>query len=139
MFIRSPEIFADFSELVSPETRNLALRLAGTAGSDELRQAMLQVGITANIFRGNPIGFFVGALDRPAVEAIGAGRVRTVRPVLSWDIAVQQFRSDFGEAEHPTKMPGVDLASRSQAVAKRRDRAKRVQYKDILLSEIVGT
>lgn len=137
--IRSPEIFADFSALVSPATRTLALRLARNAGSDELQDAMLQVGITANIFRGNPIGIFLGALDRPSVEAVAAGRSRANRPILSWDMAVQQFRSDFGEAEHATKMPGVDPVSRSQAVAKRRDRAIRVQWSDILLSEVFRT
>jgi hypothetical protein len=99
-----------------------------------LQQAMLQVGITPDIFRGNPVGFFLGALDRPSVEALESGEARTARPVLSWDMAVQQFRSDFGEADHATKMPGLDPAVRSEAVAKRRDRAKSVRHEDMLLS-----
>jgi hypothetical protein len=104
---------------------------------DVLDEAMLQVGIRSDIFRGNPVGFFLGALDQPSVEALESGAARANRPVLSWDLAVQQFRSDFGEAEHPTKMPGVDPAARSRAVANRRDRAKRVRLEDVLLSRNV--
>jgi hypothetical protein len=135
--IQSQELFADFSALVSDATRSLAFKLVGSGSRDTksvLQQAMLAVGITPSIFRGNPIGFFLGAIDQSAVEALVTGKPRVRRPLLSWDIAVQQFRSDFGEAEHPTKMPGLDPVSRSEAVARRRDRAKRVQYHNILLS-----
>jgi hypothetical protein len=137
--LQTKELFADFSDLVSDATRTLASSLVGTAAADRdansvLQQAMLQVGITPDIFRGNPVGFFLGALDRPSVEALESGEARTARPVLSWDMAVQQFRSDFGEADHATKMPGLDPAVRSEAVAKRRDRAKSVRHEDMLLS-----
>jgi uncharacterized protein DUF4338 len=85
--LQTKELFTDFSELVSDETRILASSLVGAAAADAdrgtnnvLQQAMLQVGIMPDIFLGNPVGFFLGALDRPSVEALESGKARTARP-----------------------------------------------------------
>jgi hypothetical protein len=118
-----------------PDRGFVVPRLTDAEGA--LRQAMLKIGITTNIFRGHSIGFFLGALDLSSVEALSTGLPRRKRPRLSWDLAVQQFRCDFGEAERPTKMPGLNLASRAEAVAKRRDRAKKVTLQDIMLSRLL--
>jgi hypothetical protein len=136
------ELYADFSGLISDATRALSARLTqvGNAGADAegiLRQAMLKIGITTDIFRGHPIGFFLGALDLPSVESLSSGAPRRKRPRLSWDMVVQQFRCDFGEAECPTKMPGLNLVKRADAVAKRRERAKNVAFQNILLSRLL--
>jgi hypothetical protein len=134
------EIFADFRELVSDQTIEQALSLAKAGGAGDLErtyvliQAMQQIGITEKIFHGNPVGVFLGALDLPSVEALETGHARANRPVLNWDMAVQQFRSDFGEGSRPTKAPGLKPAERAEAIAKRRERASRIRLDDILLS-----
>jgi hypothetical protein len=99
---------------------------------DLLEHAMRQVGLSKRVFRGNPVGVFLGAVDRPSIEAIESGTARTHRPELSWDMVVQHFRSGFDAVVDLSVRP--DLAARADAIRNRRERAKRVRYGDILLS-----
>lgn len=140
--LTSAELFADFRDLVSEATHTRAAALvqdqdASLDAVSSLREAMLQIGITSDIFRGHPIGFFVGALDLPSLEALSTGAARIKRPQLNWNIAVQQFRSDFGEADCPTKMPGLPAHVRADAIAKRRARAKKVKRSEVMLSRLL--
>jgi hypothetical protein len=142
MTLTTKELFADFGDLISEATRAQAVtlvqnRVGGSDAGGELQQAMLQIGITADIFRAHPIGFFLGALDLPSVEALSTGDPRTKRPQLNWNIAVQQFRSDFGEADCPTKMPGLSPVARASAIERRRTRARSVTLSDIVLSRLL--
>jgi hypothetical protein len=100
----SPETFANFEKLVSEETRAaaktlvVAENLGGPNSKRAFNRALSSIGLNGLIFRGNPIGVFMGAVDRESIEAIAIGNPRQNRPILSWNLAVQKFRSDFGEA-----------------------------------------
>jgi hypothetical protein len=142
--IKAAEIFASFGQLMTAQTYKRAKVLVGTTNefselSDlkALDRAMRHIGLNRRIFRGNPIGVFIGALDRQSIEAVASGEPRTKRPVLDWDVAVRQFRSDFGEAVDPTKKPGVKTDERAAGIMKRRERAGKVKLEKILLSRIL--
>jgi len=138
--IKSSEIFANFGKLISAETYAKASLLLSTDGSSSLSpnkvldRALNELGLSGRGLRGNPLGVFIGALDRQSIEAVASGKPRTKRPVLNWDLAVQQFRSDYGEASDPTKKPGVNKDERAAAIKRRRERAVNVRREDILLS-----
>jgi len=139
--IRSAEIFADFRPLLSKETFKRARKLVGKSEAAHLSdpqvlyRVLRRIGLGQELLRGNPMGVFIGAIDRQAVEAVASGAPRSVRPVLDWNLAVQQFRSDFGEADDPTKKPGMKIEQRAAAIQKRRARALGVCLADILLSQ----
>lgn len=135
--LHAREVFANFRDLISERTRRRAVALMGSTkkelSADQLvNRALHHVGLSPRIFSGNPIGVFVGALDLPSIEAIMRGHARVHRPELSWDMAIQQFRSDFGEATAPTKKPGLDNKARADAIRKRRSRANETTFDDIL-------
>jgi hypothetical protein len=141
--LTTKELYADFTGLISNATRTLAATFVQDGGAASqadavLRQAMLEIRITTDIFRGHPVGFFLGALDLPSLESLSAGTPRRKRPLLNWDMAVQQFRSDFGEAQCPTRQPGLNPTKHADAVAKRRDRARGATVQHILLSRIIS-
>ena len=138
--LRSPEIFARFERLVSAETYQKARILVGSglgevSDAKILERALTALGLSRRMLFGNPLGYFIGALDRQSIEAVASGEPRSKRPLLDWHIAVQQFRSDFGEAVEPTKKPGVDAEQRAKAIENRRKRARKVRRDKILLSE----
>jgi hypothetical protein len=136
----APEAFANFEGLVSPRTRRLAKQFAVAAGITNaspqkvLDFGLQRLGLNWEIFRGNPIGVFIGAVDRPSIEAIATGVPRASRPRLSWDLVVQKFRSDFGEEPDLTKMKETERTARKEAITRRRARALAVTLEDIKLS-----
>jgi hypothetical protein len=138
--IRAPEPYANFRTLMSEETKDLADQFIvaeqlGDGISDRsLNRAIRRIGLSPEVFRGNPIGVFIGAIDRESVEAVATGVPRRNRPVLSWELAVRKFRSDFGAEPDPERKTGVDKTARAEAVVARRARAKAVKMDDILLS-----
>jgi hypothetical protein len=105
-----------------------------TAKNRVLDQAIAHVGLSSLIFRGNPMGTFIGALDRESIEAVGSGKPRRRKPTLSWKLAVDRFRSDFGAAFAPIVISGVDKAARASAITKRQQRANETRLSDIRLS-----
>lgn len=141
--IRGGDIFSDFRGLLSIETTHLARQIidpAGVQGQSEIHyvnQALARIGVSRKIFRGNPRGVFMGAIDRHSLKALQDGRPRSSRPVLSWDLAVQGFRQSFG-AEIDKKIGPPDRERRERAIAQRRERATSVALKDILLSTHMG-
>jgi hypothetical protein len=139
--IASPELFANFESLVTDKTRRIAdsflaeRSLQAKSPDQALAHAMRLVGLGAHIFRGNPVGVFLGAIDRESIEAVATGRPRVVRSVASWEMAIGKFRRDFGAEPDPERKTGADWQARAEAVAARRARAQQVQTTDILLSQ----
>lgn len=139
--IAAPELFANFRSLVTDETLRIAEaflveRSVNAGGRDQvLARAMRLVGVGPRIFQGNPVGVFVGAVDRESIEAVAAGQPRARRPVASWEMAVRKFRRDFGAEPDPERKTGADWQARATAVAARRARAEQVGMADILLSQ----
>jgi hypothetical protein len=98
-----------------------------------LRYVMQQVGLSTLIFRGNPMGVFLGAIDRSALEALRDGVSRHARPMLSWEKAIARFKSEFDT--QPTDQFRDD--PRQQAVGRRARRALETTLEDIRLSSRV--
>jgi hypothetical protein len=138
---------ARFQSLVSKQTLNLALAVAGPEivpkhrewilqeASSQLRMRVFQyaldrVGLSTGIFYGNPVGVLLGALDKPSLEALQEGKPRETRPVLSWEKAVVRFRSEY----EISKTRLCRDAEHSRAVQKRAQRALQTTFDDILLS-----
>jgi hypothetical protein len=139
----SPEAFADFTRLVRPETFGRAravFQMNETEGLSDVQildRALKHFGWSRRLFRGNPLGIFIGALDRQSIEAMSSGESRSKRPVLDWDLAVRQFRSDFDEDPDPTRKPGMNIDERAAAKMKRRNKATQIALDNILLSRIL--
>jgi hypothetical protein len=136
----SPETFANFEKLVSEETRAaaktlvVAENLGGPNSKRAFNRALSSIGLNGLIFRGNPIGVFMGAVDRESIEAIAIGNPRQNRPILSWNLAVQKFRSDFGEApDLVATIATQNGAMRTEAIEKRRERATGTTLSEIRL------
>jgi hypothetical protein len=145
--IRARDPRVEFQSLISDHTWSLALAVAGPqinakrrdsllAGmSPRLRDQMLKfaldrIGLTTRIFRGNRVGLFLGAIDKPSLESLREGVPRTVRPSLSWQKAVRRFKSEYGSVE-----PGQYLSEdRRRAIRERAARAVESTLDDILLS-----
>jgi hypothetical protein len=138
--IQSPEPLAGFSALVTPETHKIARKFVKSIGAKEvpagkvLGRAISELGLGREIFDGNPVGVFVGAIDLPSVLAISTGQTRTTCPSLSWELAVRKFRSDFGEDVELIKIREDGVAARRDAIERRRLRAKEIAMADIMLS-----
>ncbi len=140
--LKSPDIFAYFNTLLGSETYARARRLSGAEAPEEisdlkgLTRALSSLGLNRQMFRGNPMGVFVGAVDRESIDALMTGRPRIERPVLDWNLAVRHFLSDFSEREgdSPTKKPGVNTLELMKGKANRRKRASEVTFDEILLS-----
>jgi hypothetical protein len=141
--LASAETFANFTQLVTPQTIERARVLVQKSGIGTLSdlqildRAMNHFGWNRRFFRGNPLGIFIGACDRQSIEAVSSGKRRMKRPVLDWDLAVRQFRSDFDEAPDPTRKPGMNIDERTAAKMKRRNKAVQVAFDKILLSRIL--
>jgi hypothetical protein len=133
-------MFASFHSLVSDGTMGLARRLfdleqeAAVSPAVLLNRAISRVGLSPRIFRGNPMGMFVGALNRESIEAVAAGNARPHAPVLSWDLAVRKFTVDFRHTLAPTEIRDQSTRKRVEAALNRIDRAKSVTLRDVLLS-----
>jgi len=149
--IRAREPYANFQRLLSNRTWNLALGVAGPQidakrrecllyrMSQQLRARLLQhviqhVGLTNRVFRGNPVGVFLGAVDRPALEALKEGQPRQSRPLLNWNKAVTRFKSEF-DLEQADRSAN---ACHRNAVRDRVNRALQTTLTDIRLSSHSG-
>jgi hypothetical protein len=149
--ILAREPYANFRCLLSSRTWNLALAVAGPNINPKHREYLLQqvspqtrskllrhviehVGLSNRIFQGNPVGIFLGAVDRPALEALKEGRPRESRPVLSWDKAVARFKNEF-DTEQANR--SLDIRRRD-AVRDRVSRALQTTLGQIRLSSHSG-
>jgi hypothetical protein len=138
---------ARFDQLLSSDTWNLALGVAGPAIDPKRRQWLLEnmskglrkrifahviqhLGLTKRIFLGNPMGVFLGAVDKPALEALRVGLPRDARPILSWEKAVARFKDEFDPVESK-KLVGIE---RRRAVHERINRAAQTGLREIRLS-----
>jgi hypothetical protein len=149
--IRAQDPLANFQPLLSVKTWNLALAVAGPAIDAKRREYLLQrmspqfrgrllrhvierLGLSNRIFHGNPVGIFLGAVDKPALEALKEGRPRQLRPLLSWSKAVSRFKSEF-DTEQADRCAD---SRRSQAVRERANRALKTTLSQIRLSTHSG-
>jgi len=149
--IRAREPHANFQRLLSARTWNLALGVAGPRIDDKRREWLLQcmspqlrgkllqhviqnVGLSTRIFQGNPVGVFLGAVDRPALEALKEGRPRQARPIFSWSKAVARFKNEF-DTEQANRSTD---AQRRDAVRERANRALQTTLDEIRLSSHLG-
>jgi hypothetical protein len=145
--IRARDPRAHFEQLLSEETWDLALVVAGRDTGLKRRHWILQnmsprlrgrllkhvietLGLSLRIFQGNPVGVFLGAVDKPALESLRTGKPRQARPILSWEKAVRRFKSECGSLD-PGRCSTVD---RQRAIRERALRAVETTLDDILLS-----
>jgi hypothetical protein len=150
--LETPPLRASFSDLVSTEVQERALRLFAQEQPEHfarlrspLRSAMAfalrRLGLHSSLFEGNEMGVHIGMLGINTLDYIRSGRVRPAqaRPTLDWEQVVDVWSRRFLPAP-ATVGESADPATRAEhreARQRRLDAARNFPQERIRLSHLL--